>query len=36
LRDLAPDTSRFRDRIRAEVKQTRTLLKLDPDVELPF
>ncbi len=36
LRDLAPDTSAFRKRIRADVKETRTLLKLNPDVELPF
>jgi hypothetical protein len=36
LRDLAPDTNAFRNRIRADVKETRTLLKLDPDLELPF
>ena len=36
LRDLASDASAFRDRIRADVKQTRTLLKLGPDIELPF
>ena len=36
LRDLAPDTSAFRERSRADVKETRTLLKLNPDVELPF
>jgi hypothetical protein len=36
LRDLTPDTSAFRDRIRADVTETRTLFKLDPDLELPF
>jgi hypothetical protein len=36
LRDLAGDTSAFRDRIRADVQETRTLLKLDLDPELPF
>jgi hypothetical protein len=36
LRALAPDTSAFRDQIRADVRETRTLLKLDADVELPF
>jgi hypothetical protein len=36
LRDLAPDTSAFRDWIRADVKETRTLLKLNPELELPF
>jgi hypothetical protein len=36
LRDLASDTQAFRERIRADVRETRTLLKLEPHVQLPF
>ena len=36
LRDLASDTSAFRDRIHDDVQETRTLLKLDTNAALPF
>ena len=36
LRDLVADVSAFRDRIRADVGQTRTMLKLETNRELPF
>jgi hypothetical protein len=36
LRKLAPDTSAFRDRIRADVQETRRLHNLDLHVELPL
>ena len=36
LGGLAPDTSAFRAQLRGDVRVTRTALKLEADVELPF
>ncbi len=36
LSEVVHDRARFRRRIRDDVKQARTQLKLDPDIELPF
>jgi hypothetical protein len=36
LRDLTTNASAFRDRIRADVQETRTLLKLEPNVDVSF
>jgi hypothetical protein len=35
LLDLAHTTNAFRARVHADVQATRTLLKLDPDIDLP-
>ena len=36
LSDLVPDRARFCERIRQDVEQARTQLRLDSAVELPF
>jgi hypothetical protein len=36
LRTLCPDTERFRDYVREEIRSAREALNLDPNVELSF